>query len=350
MNECSFIYRASFIWFIKLTYGNTLMKALVAKNLGSAHLLETEERSVPEVNPGYSLVRMYAATVNPLSSLVLTGRVPVARAPLVLSNDGAGIIEQSSRFSAGTKVAIYGGGQLGITEDGLQQQWVAVEDKRLIEVPADYSLEYAAALPINYITAYQAMTRVGMVKKDQVVIIAGATGSVGHALIQIANALGAVPIAVVSSTGKALHAKQAGARHVIDLSEHDLADAVREFTQDKGADLAFDPVGGEVLGQLIRALRPRGTAVSIGFVAGTEGKIDIPDLVVEEKRLLGYDAWMETDEDVEAAAEALKTLIASGHVRPNIDSIYALDDFSAAYSRLNSRNAKGTILLKLNDD
>lgn len=326
------------------------MKVLVAKKLGSAAQLVTEERPIPSVKPGYSLVRMYAATVNPLSSLVLTGRVPTSRAPLVLSNDGAGIIEQSNRFNPGTKVAIYGGGQLGITEDGLQQQWVTVEDKRLIEVPADYSLEFAAALPINYITAYQALTRVGMVQKGQMVVIAGATGSVGHALIQIANALEAVTVAVVSSTGKAQHARQNGARHVIDLSEQNLVEAVRELSKNKGADLAFDPVGGELLGQLIRALRPRGTAVSIGFVAGTEGKIDIPDLVVEEKRLLGYDAWMETDEDVEAALAALKALIASGHVRPNIDSIYALDDFDAAYSRLGSRTAKGTILLKLNED
>lgn len=326
------------------------MKALVATMLGNTPQLEIEERPIPVVKPGYSLIRMYAATLNPLSSLVLTGRVPASRPPLVLSNDGAGIIEQSHRFRQGTKVAIYGGGQLGITEDGLQQEWVTVEDKRLIEIPADYSLEYAAALPINYITAYQAMTRVGMVKKGQMVVIAGATGSVGHALIQIANVLEAVPVAVVSSPEKALHAKQAGARHVIDLSQQDLQEAVRELSQGNGADLAFDPVGGDLLGQLIRALRPRGTAISIGFIAGTEGKIDIPDLVIEEKRLLGYDAWMETDEAVEAAAEALKPFIASGHVRPNIDSIYALDDFDAAYNRLRSRAAKGTILLKLNND
>lgn len=81
-----------------------------------------------------------------------------------------------------------------------------------------------------------------------------------------------------------------------------------------------------------------------------EGKIDIPDLVVEEKRLLGYDAWLETDEDVEAATEALRAFIASGHVRPHIDSIYAVEDFSAAYERLNSRTAKGTILLKMSED
>lgn len=326
------------------------MKALVAKTLGSFSQFEIEERGIPAPEHGYTLVRMHAATVNPLSNLVLTGRVPHAKAPLVLSNDGSGIVEQSGRFKAGTKVAIYGGGQLGITEDGLQQQWVLVDDKRLIEIPVDYSLDYAAALPINYVTAYQAMTRVGGVEKGQLIVISGATGSVGHALIQIANALEAIPVAVVSTAEKALHARQSGARHVIDLSQQDLVAEVRRLSQDKGADRVFDPVGGELLGQLIKALRPRGTAVSIGFVAGTEGKIDIPDLVVEEKRLLGYDAWLETDEDVEAATEALRAFIASGHVRPHIDSIYAVEDFSAAYERLNSRTAKGTILLKMSED
>lgn len=326
------------------------MKVLVAKNLGPSAWFEIEERAIPTPRQGHTLVRMYAATVNPLSNLVLTGRVPSSIAPLVLSNDGSGMVMQSNRFKAGTKVAIYGGGQLGITEDGLQQQFVLVEDKRLVEIPADYSLEYAAALPINYVTAFQAMTRVGDVKKGQLVVIAGATGSVGHALIQIANALEAIPVALVSTTDKAIHAKQAGAHHVINLSQQDMHEEIRRLSENRGADLVFDPVGGELLGQLIKTLRPRGTAVSIGFVAGTEGKIDIPDLVVEEKRLLGYDAWMETDDDVAAAMKSLQDYIASGQVRPNIDSIYAMQDFTAAYNKLNSRTAKGTILLKLSED
>lgn len=92
----------------------------------------------------------------------------------MLSNDGSGIVEQSEQFNRGTRVAIFGGGQLGITEDGLQQQLVLVENKRIIQLAPDFTLDEGAALPINYVTAHQAMTRVGRVQPGQVVLISGA--------------------------------------------------------------------------------------------------------------------------------------------------------------------------------
>lgn len=326
------------------------MKALVAKTFGPHPQFAIEEREVPALKEGHTLVKMYAATVNPLSNTIRMGGLPLATAPRVLSNDGAGIVARSGKFAVGAKVAIYGGGQLGITQDGLQQQWVLVDDKRLIEMPADYRLDYAAALPINYVTAYQAMTRVGEVQPGQTVAITGATGSVGHALIQTAQALGAIPVAIVSSAAKAAHARHAGARHVIDLSSQDVQQAMLAITNGVGADVAFDPVGGDVLGLLIRSVRSRGTVVSIGFVAGSEGKIDLPDLVIQEKKLLGYDAWMETDEDVETALQAIRSHSVSGVFKPRIDGIYAMQDFAAAYDRLTSRAATGTVLLRLNED
>lgn len=95
------------------------MKALVAKQFGAQPVLQIEERSTPQIKPGFSLVKMHAATVNPLSNQIRMGGVPAAKAPLVLSNDGSGVIVESEHFKAGTAVAIYGGGALGITEDVL---------------------------------------------------------------------------------------------------------------------------------------------------------------------------------------------------------------------------------------
>lgn len=244
----------------------------------------------------------------------------------------------------------YGGGQLGITEDGLQQQYVLVEDKRLVEIPAGYSIELAAALPINYVTAYQAMTRVGQIEKGQKIAITGATGSVGHALIQTANILGATPIAIVSSSEKIEHAKQSGAKEVINLSTQDLEKSLHDITDGKGVDIAFDQVGGELLGKLVKSIRPRGTVVSICFVAGIEAKIVLPDLLVQKIKLLGYDAWMETDEDVEQVMKIIQSFAAEGKLRPSIDSVYTIEEFDTAYKKLCSRTAKGTILIKLNDD
>jgi NADPH2:quinone reductase len=99
-----------------------------------------------------------------------------------LSNDGAGTVEASTTFARGTRVAVYGGAQLGISEDGLQQQWMVVEHKRLIELPQQLDLDEGAALPINYVTAYQALTRVGQLVAGQRVLVSGASGALGHAL------------------------------------------------------------------------------------------------------------------------------------------------------------------------
>lgn len=322
------------------------MKALVATRFGSPAHMTLEERPMPVCKPGHSLVRIHAATVNPLSSLVRSGRVAAARAPRVLSNDGSGVVEDSATFAPGIRVAIYGGAQLGISEDGLQQQWVVVEDKRLIELPESFDLDEGAALPINYVTAYQALTRVGQVQAGQTVLVSGASGALGHALIQIALALGATPLGIVSTSRKVPYAQRSGATTVIDLSRQDLKQAVLDATAGSGANLAFDPVGGELLGQLMGALRTRGAVVSIGFVGGPTASVDVADLVVEEKRILGYDAWLETDEDVASAFAAIRGFIDKGLLRPSIDSGYALAEYAAAHERLASREATGSILLR----
>lgn len=322
------------------------MKALVVTQFGASPQMAIEERPAPTPKPGYTLVKVHASTVNPLSHQVRSGIVTAAKAPLVLSNDGAGVVEESARFKRGARVAIYGGAQLGITEDGLQQQWVLVEDKRILELPDDYDLDEGSALPINYVTAFQALNRVGRVEPGQYVLISGASGALGHALIQIAIAMKAIPIGIVSTAAKAERALQSGAATVIDLSSQDLKEAVLTATNGEGAHLAFDPVGGDVLGQLVSALRTRGAVVSIGFVGGMTANIDVADVVIYEKRVLGYDAWLETDEDVATALSSIRQFIDQGLVRASIDSAYPLSQFADAYRRLNSRQAMGSILLQ----
>ncbi|WP_111496196.1 quinone oxidoreductase family protein [Marinobacter bohaiensis] len=323
------------------------MKAIVVAEFGEAAPLAVEERPIPEPREGYSLVRMHAATVNPLSNYIRSGKVPAGPAPLVLSNDGSGIVEQSARFKPGTRVAIYGGASLGITEDGLQQQWVAVKDNRLMPVPDDFSLDAAAALPINFVTAWQALDRVGEAESGQVALVSGASGAVGQALIQLMITKGIRPIAIVSSTQKVETARNAGAETVIDLSKDDLPQRVRELTYGQGADIAFDTIGGDLLGPLLSTLRTRGAVVSIGFAGGELASVDVVDLVVYEKRLLGYDAHLETNADVDAAMSALSQLVAEGLVNPSVDRCFSLERANDAYQWLESRQATGTILLHL---
>ncbi|MBS1063677.1 zinc-binding alcohol dehydrogenase family protein [Gluconobacter wancherniae] len=162
------------------------MKSLVCTSFGTSSSMVIEERPKTLPRPGYTLIKMHAATINQLSGQIRRSLFNKAKAPLVLSNDGAGTVEDSDLFQPGTRVAIYGGGQLGVTEDGLQQEYVSVKDSHVFELPDTISLDEGAALPINYVTAYQALTRVGRIEAGQMVLISGVAGAVGHALIQLA--------------------------------------------------------------------------------------------------------------------------------------------------------------------
>lgn len=263
------------------------MKAIVTQAFGKPPVSVVEDRLKPVIRDGFSLVRMQAATINQLSRYIREGDVPGSITPLVLGNEGAGTIEQSTRFEPGTRVGIYGGNRLGIKEDGLFQEWVVVENHRLFELPQTLDVEVGATLSVNFLTAWRALTHSVQVHSGQTILVAGATGSVGNAVVQVAAALGLRSIALVTTAAKVDGAKAAGANEVIDLSaEPDVANAVRVLTEGRGADFAFDPVGGDVLGKLVESVAFRGTVVSLGFAGGMSPSFPAYDLIAGEKKSL----------------------------------------------------------------
>src|SRR5262245_12931369 len=104
------------------------MKAIVVRKFGSPPEMVVEDRPQPVPKDGFSLVRLHSATINQLSNTLRKGDLGNTPAPLVLGNEGSGVVEASARFQPGTRVAIYGGNVVGITRDGLFQQWALVED------------------------------------------------------------------------------------------------------------------------------------------------------------------------------------------------------------------------------
>ncbi|MFC8146445.1 zinc-binding alcohol dehydrogenase family protein [Streptomyces paradoxus] len=323
------------------------MKAIVTRRVGNPPDMAVEERPAPVRRPGYSLVRMHAATINQLANSLRTGGFGDPPLPLVLGNEGSGTVEESDTLPAGTRVAVFGHGDIGVTTDGLYQQWACVPDHRLLELPATLDWAEGAALTVNHLTAYFALTKAGRLHSGQSVLISGATGSLGRALIQTGEALGARPIAVVSTTDKAHHAAEEGAEAVVDLSTQNLHTAVADLTSGQGADLALDPVGGPRLGDLLRAVRRRGTVVSLGFAGGKQADIDVVDLLLGEKHLTAYKLHSETEDDVAHGLNEIGKLAADGKLRPVIDSTYALEDFEDAFTRLTSRQATGSVAIQL---
>ncbi|MEU1301411.1 quinone oxidoreductase family protein [Streptomyces shenzhenensis] len=302
---------------------------------------------MPSRRDGFALVRMHSATINQLANSLRTGGFGAPPVPLVMGNEGAGTVEESSRFPAGTRVAVYGHGDIGVTVDGLYQQWVRVPEHRLLELPDALTFGEGAALTVNYLTAYLALTQVAHLEKGQTVLVSGATGGVGGAVMQTSRALGTRAIAVVSTPAKARHAARAGAHAVIDLSSQNLNQAVAELTDGRGVDLAMDPVGGPRLGELLRSVRRHGTFVSLGFTGGKQAEIDVVDLIVGEKHVTAYGLHGDSEDNTAKGLEALGRLAAEGQLHPTIDSTFALDDFEQGFARLTSREAVGSIVLEL---
>jgi NADPH:quinone reductase and related Zn-dependent oxidoreductases len=325
------------------------MKAIVTRVIGSPPVMNIESRDIPQKRDGTSLVRIHRASINQLSNTIRTGAFGDTPLPLVLGNEGAGIIEESDIFARGTRVAVYGGGQLGITEDGMFQEWVVVDNRRIMALPDSITLDEGAALTVNYLTAWHALNRIARVQAGETVLISGSTGSVGHALIQTARAAGASVIALVSSDEKARQAREAGAHFVINWQHGNVVEDVMAFTEGKGADAAFDPVGGHLFSLLLASLRRRGQLISIGFTGGKEAFVNLLDIIGQEKSVKGYALHSDTPEQDSEGLVQLTVLAAQGYLRPVIDSIYKPDELEAGYQRLLSRLATGSVILNLGD-
>ncbi|MER5804262.1 quinone oxidoreductase family protein [Streptomyces mirabilis] len=187
------------------------MKAIVTRRFGNPPTMAVDERPTPAVHEGFTLVRMHSATINQLSNTIRRGDFGFPTAPLALGNEGVGIVEESDRFARGTRVAVYGRSDLGVSMDGPFQQWALAWDDRLLQLPDGLDWAEGAVLTVNYLTAYLALTKAAKVRSGQTVLVSGASGSLGHAVMQTARALGARPIALVSSAHKARRAAGAGA-------------------------------------------------------------------------------------------------------------------------------------------
>src|SRR3984957_15150410 len=205
------------------------MHAIEAKAFsGYGGLLQTE---LPKPQPAKDrvLVRVTAAGVTPLDHTILAGGHPRAKAPLVLGNEGAGVIENAgeSGLPVGSRVMFTG--PYGVAETGAWQDWLLVRPEHLALVPEAIEDVLAASLPVAYLTAQIALTLDGF-KPGMTVLAPGIGGSVGNATYQLARAQGASKgISTAGSAGTAAKARELGFEDVIDLSADGLAAGVRRI-------------------------------------------------------------------------------------------------------------------------
>jgi NADPH2:quinone reductase len=243
------------------------MKTIEMRETGGPEVLTLTERAVPVLSaPTDLLVRLKAAGVNPVDTKIRSRGVFVPDGlPAVLGCDGAGVVESVgeavSRFKPGDEVWFCHGGLGG--PEGNYAEYAVVDEGVAQPKPDTLDFIHAAAAPLVLITAWEALYDRANLAADKTVLIHAGAGGVGHVAIQLARLAGCRVCTTVSGPQKADFVHALGAEYAINYREEDLVEAVMDWTEGKGVDVALDTVGPDVFAQTIGAMAHYGDLVTI---------------------------------------------------------------------------------------
>src|ERR1700736_3242666 len=297
------------------------MRAIEAKIFSGYDGLRQVELPKPQPAKDRVLVRVSAAGVTPLEYTVLSGGHPRAKAPLVLGNEGAGVIEDAgdSALAAGSRVMFTG--PYGVGENGAWQEWLLARPEDLAFVPDAIDDVVAASLPVAFLTAQITLTLAGF-KPGMTVLAPAIGGAGGHATYQLARAQSAGKvISTAGSTAKAARARELGFEEVIDLNTEGLADGVRRITAGKGVDIVIESIGGTVTGEALSSLGLGGVVITLGYSAGRKTTIDVTDLIWKRARMAGFSLFAQSPAAIATAWREIIPLIVSGSVQPIVERV-----------------------------
>jgi NADPH:quinone reductase len=321
------------------------MRAIEAETFSGFGGLRLTELPKPKRAKDKVLVRVTAAGVTPLDYTILSGGHPRAKAPLVLGNEGAGVIEDAgdSGLAAGSRVMFTG--PYGVRENGAWQEWLLARPEHLAFAPDAIDDVVAASLPVAYLTAQISLTLAGFTP-GKTVLAPGIGGSVGNATYQLARAEGAGKvISTAGSAGKAAKACELGFEDVIDLSAEGLADGVRRITAGKGVDIVIESIGGTMTGEALSGLGLGGVLITLGYSAGRKTTIDVTDLIWKGARMAGFSLFAQSPTAVATAWRDILPLIVGGSVKPVVERVYPLGEAGQALRHLIEDRPFGKVVL-----
>jgi NADPH:quinone reductase-like Zn-dependent oxidoreductase len=307
------------------------MQALRFDSFGDESKLQVVEIAAPAMPEGWAIVAVEAAAINPSDVKNLAGRMRQTVPPRIPGRDYAGEVVAGPPEWVGAQV--WGtGGDVGFTRDGTHAQYLAVPAVALSRKPASLSFVQAAAVGVNFVTAWIGTVEYAALAAGEAIVIAGATGGVGGAVAQLARRIGARVIGAVRGLPPKDSPIASIADALIDLTSEDLDKGVARLTDGKGAPVIFDCVGGPLFEPAVKALGHRGRLVCIAGQPAVPVSFDLISFYRKEGRILGADSLKR---DTTACARILDELRpgfeAGDFSPPVIGAVHPLSDARAAY-------------------
>jgi NADPH2:quinone reductase len=319
------------------------MKAFQLARFGDAPTLT--DIALPEPGPGQIGVRIAACGLNFADLLMLTGAYQDTPAlPFTMGMEVSGVVEalgpDVETPAIGTRVAVFSG-QGGLAEAGI------FEAARAVPIPDAMSHEQAAGFLVAYGTSHLALTHRARLAPGERLVVLGAAGGVGLTAVELGAVLGAEVIAVARGADKLEVARRAGAHHLIDSDTADLKAAIKALG---GADVVYDAVGGAAFDAALRATRPEGRILSIGFASGEVPKPPANLLLVKNLSVMGFywGGYLGFAPDrLAASLSELMALFEAGRISPHISAIFPLAQAADALELLRSRKSTGKVVVTI---
>jgi len=321
------------------------MKALVCRAWGEVESLTLEDVPAPSPKRDEVLIDVKATAVNYADALLVAGTYQTKPAlPFSPGLETAGVVAACgagvTRFKPGDRVMAI------VPYGGLAEQAVAPEAETFA-IPSTMSFEHAGAFPIAYISSHVAIRWQGRLEPGETLLVLGAAGGVGLTAVEIGKAMGARVIAAASTAEKLAVARAHGADFLIDYTGEELPKRVMALTGDKGADVCFDPIGGDLSDAALSSLGWGGRLLLIGFVGGVQ-QIPANRLLVKNRSALGcalrYYRWHAPDKLRQSVDELLRWY-RSGQVRPCVTGRLPLEQSVDAIRLLTERKAHGKVVV-----
>ncbi len=317
---------------------------------GGPEVLKIEEVTLREPDTGEVRMRIHAIGLNRTEVTLRSGRSPVKPTlPASIGFEAAGVIEALGAnvvgFGVGDRVALVPA--YGAAQYALYGEAALAPARSLVAIPDHVGFSEAAATWAAYGTAWAGLVAIGALERMQTVAIGAASSSVGLAAIQIANRLGARPIALTRKSHKSASLLEHGAAAVIATAESDVAMELKHLTNGKGADLVFDPVGGATFAKLIQGTANGGAAILYGAMSAEPTAIPPFDILARDITIRGLALTNVTKSDAQLAAltKFVSSGLADGTLHPTIARTFPFERIVDAHRFVESGEQIGKIVI-----
>ena len=325
------------------------MKAVLCREWGGPEVLRVEEAMRRPLAPSEARLRVHAAGVNFADTLMVAGKYQVKpEFPFTPGLEAAGEV-----IETGPEVTHLRVGQRAVAVlrfGGGYAEEIALDGRAVVPIPDRMDYVTAAAFPVAYGTSHFALTHRGNFKLGETLLVLGAAGGVGLTAVEIGKQLGARVIAAAGGPEKLAVAREHGADELIDYTKESIRDRVRELTGGLGADVVYDPVGGDAFEQALRAVNWEARMLVIGFAAGRIQSVPANLILVKNISVIGVVWGAQAERDPVLISRNLAELLRwweAGRLKPVVAKTFPLVEAAAAMQALLSRKYAGKIVLEV---